>query len=91
MGTDNMLVGFHLNWLRTAVKLKVPASRVIELGLEQAAVPTSPTRRRGRQSLTRADTPPTGSGGANKSESLSRRTRSQQRSSKAVAVSMTPK
>jgi hypothetical protein len=36
MGTDNVLVGFHLNWLLTAVEIPVPATRDIDLGLEPA-------------------------------------------------------
>lgn len=36
MGTDNVLVKFHLNWLLTAIKYPVPATRVIDFGLEPA-------------------------------------------------------
>lgn len=36
LGTDNLLDGFHLPWLLTALKLPLAASMVVELGSEPA-------------------------------------------------------
>ena len=35
LGTKNVLVGFHVGWILTAIELVLPASRVIDLGIEE--------------------------------------------------------
>ena len=35
LNTKNVLVGFHVGWILAAIQLVLPASRVVDLGLEE--------------------------------------------------------
>jgi len=74
------------NWVPVSLTPVMPGSV-----LEHLDVMASPSRRSGRDSPTRAKTPPVGSAGALGGDSPSRRTRSQQRSLGAAAADTTPK
>ena len=36
LGCNNIIVGFHIGWILTAVELMLPASRVVDLGTEES-------------------------------------------------------
>ena len=36
LGTTNILVGFHFGWILTAIQLVLPASRIVDLGVEES-------------------------------------------------------